>query len=115
MIKVKADDIITVKGFYRDMEKRFYFSSVVSYATKNGDCPIKAVDRCRQAMIDHPYNGHKLHWASPEATMLTSHKRTIQEPVATGVEFGDKVKFEGRIFFIERGYNDNIQLVELEN
>lgn len=63
--------------------------SVASYAMKNGECPIEAIDRARERK-------HDLHWINAQGSCITAHKRAKE--VWTLIENNSLVRFEGRIF-----------------
>jgi hypothetical protein len=119
IIKVKANDTIEVMGFYRHsasgLPKTFYFQSIVNCALEYGECPIKEYERCLKNQVQFPYDGHKTHWASPQTVMIASTPVHRPTPVATGVEFGDVVEFEGRQFKLVRACNDNLDLIPVES
>jgi hypothetical protein len=86
---------------------RFYqLGSVVSYAMKNGSCPVAALDRARA-------HGHELHFAFALSTILSDPPQAKHENV--GLAFGDTIKFEGRTFRLEPANNDNVKLVEVQS
>lgn len=77
-------------------------NSIVSYAMKNGDCPIAGLDRARQ-------QGDKLHWVS-ECSVILSAEPQAKE-VWTLIEDGDLVRFEGQFFKIKT-FGRNVVLVK---
>ena len=84
------------KGFY----KEFSPGSVVSYALDYNECPMEAVARATERK-------HPLHWINACGTALTSHKQAKRNLVA--VFYGMRVRFEGKLFTIERDHNDNLR------
>jgi hypothetical protein len=80
--------------------------SCVSYALESGMCPIAMLDRARKL-------GHSLHWFNPCSVMITAEKR--ERKTWVGLEFGQRVKFEGRVFRIEpmRGNRDHVTMIDV--
>ena len=108
LVNITVDDIL-VKP---DHLGKYQAGSIVSYALEYNECPIKAVEECKQKMIDQPYNGHKLHWISSlGATISDSSTKKIN---VVEVEYGMKVNFEGLIATIEKANNGNLQFKEIE-
>jgi hypothetical protein len=81
--------------------RHYSISSVVSYAMKNGDCPIESVERAQRL-------GHELHWLNGIGAMLTAHQRAKETYIA--IERGALIQFEGRIFEVIAQPNDNLGL-----
>jgi hypothetical protein len=82
----------------------YMLGSCASYALTYNECPIKAIDRARERK-------DKLHWAIPLATVISNPpppKRTV-----IGLDFGDRIYFEGRTFELKRAPNDNVSLIEV--
>jgi hypothetical protein len=107
VVNITADDIL-VKPNHRGT---YQPGSVASYALEYNECPMKAVEQCKQSMIDHPYNGHKLHWINALASCISSGPTKKIDVIE--VHYGMKVKFEGIVSTIEKANNDNLQLKEV--
>lgn len=82
----------------------YTLGSVVSYAMQYNNDPVQAVDRARA-------NGHRLHWANHDATVISSNPPP--KHTRYGLQWGDYIKFEGRIFQLQKAPNDNVSLVEV--
>lgn len=82
----------------------FRFGSVASYALEYGECPIKAYNWLVE-------NGHQTHWLNAEAVMITAKAR--EKETRAGLNFGDEVIFEGRLFRIDPAPNNNAKLTEI--
>jgi hypothetical protein len=80
---------------------KFGVDTVVSYAIKNGRCPIDAVEQATERK-------HELHFLFPTGTMITAHKREPETLVF--VELGMRVKLQGRFFTVRAANNDNLYL-----
>jgi hypothetical protein len=85
--------------------KEFKPGSVVSYALQNHDDPIAEVARAVERK-------HQLHWLNACGSAITSQKRP--QEVWTLVQIGMLVRFEGRLFTIQRAPNDNLNLVPFD-
>ena len=108
LVNITANDIL-VKP---DHLGKYQAGSIVSYALDYNKCPIKAVEECKQKMIDQPYNGHKLHWImSLGATVSNSPTKKIK---VIEVDYGMKVNFEGLVATIEKANNGNLQFEEIK-
>lgn len=108
LVNITVDDIL-VKP---DHLGKYQPGSIVSCALEYNECPIKAVEECKQKMIDQPHNGHKLHWImSLGGTISNSPTKKIN---VIEVEYGMKVIFEGLIATIEKANNGNLQFKEIE-
>lgn len=98
-VEITRADILGVKhprGFYR----QYTAGSVASYAIKNNECPMHAVEQAKA-------KGHALHWINANGSMLTSHERPRTEIIE--VTIGMVVRFEGLIATIESAPNDNLR------
>jgi hypothetical protein len=84
-----------------DPRRHYQLGSVASYAISNDSCPIEAVERARGF-------GHELHYAFALGSSIVSHDRERVEYY--GVEIGDKIRFEGRVFELVAQPNNNIGL-----
>lgn len=98
--EIVADDQLGLarSRYYQE----FSPGSVVSYAMKNGEDPIAAIE-------DAVARGHNLHWINACASSITSHARPKETLVE--VKIGMVVRFEGRLFTIEKAMNNNLDLV----
>ena len=106
-VNITADDELVMTnhlGSYRAC-------SIVSYALENNQCPIDAVARCRQNMVDHPHEGHKLHWINALSTALTDGQQKKRKVIE--VDFGMFVRFEGLLATIEKAPNNNIEFKQI--
>ncbi len=83
----------------------FTLGSVVSYALKNGQCPMRAVEQSKA-------HNHALHWASQNCVAITSHKEAKR--THCGLAMGDTIRFEGRIFTLNPAPNNNVELCEID-
>ena len=112
---VDAEKTVRVlMGTFRDGSPRFdqfSFGSIVSCAKKYSECPIAAIDRCRQQMIDHPHAGHKLHWVNSCAVVVSDTHGAHEHYV--GLHLNDVVTFEGVNFRLVSAPNSNIALVRV--
>lgn len=105
LVQITVDDILGLdsgKGFHR----KYKPGSVVSYALQYNECPIAAVERCRERMKSQPYNGHKLHWLNQCASVICDGGRERETLVL--VEVGMIVNFEGRKFELVAEPNNNL-------
>ena len=85
--------------------------SIVSDAIEHGECPIEAVETCQQKMIDHPHSGHSLHWIIALCTALHDGSTVKEDRIE--VHYGMKVRFEGKVFTIEKDSNNNLRFKEI--
>lgn len=97
----KSHDVVALKKprFY----KMFTFGSVASFALENGDDPLESYEESKA-------KGHALYWLNANCVAITAHdepKETYYE-----VNYGDEVLFEGKIFTVEKDFNDNLKLVD---
>jgi ribosome-associated protein YbcJ (S4-like RNA binding protein) len=101
VVKVKAGEEVVVG----ERLGTFTFGSVVSFAMKNGQCPInsfkQAVDR-----------GHQTHWLNANAAVIHDGPKTQRKVVQ--LQKDDTVEFEGRRFKLAPASNRNWDLVELK-
>lgn len=88
-----------------DHMRHFAIGSVVSYALRNGDCPIKAVERARERRDE-------THYIFGLGSCITSHKQPREMYVQVSVD--EIVQFEGRRFQIVNQPNRNLGLVEVQ-
>lgn len=72
--------------------------SVISYALKSNNCPLKAVERARS-------NGHDLYYIYANASVLSSSDSERVTKIL--IEEGDVVCFEGQLFTIKDTFNNN--------
>ena len=107
IVNITVDDILVKPSRIG----KYQAGSVVSYALEYNECPMKAVERCKQNMIDHPRSGHKLHWINALASAISSDPTEKVDVIE--VHYGMKVKFEGIVFTIEEANNNNLQLKEV--
>lgn len=82
----------------------FLFGSVASYSLQYHECPIKAFHTAAA-------HGHKLHWLTTLPVTLSNDRREKEQRI--GMNFGDRVIFEGRIFEIVTEPNGNAGLREI--
>ena len=104
----KDGDVIAIEFQSRNYGTLHHFytlGSIVNYAIKNCECPFESVERAKK-------NGHKLHWANQNSTMITSHAR--EKDVSFMQEHGDEIRFHGKTFKIVPTANDNIDLELVE-
>tara|TARA_R110002110_G_scaffold297443_2_gene511579 strand:+ start:1399 stop:1890 length:492 start_codon:yes stop_codon:yes gene_type:complete len=80
--------------------------SIVSCAIEDNECPIKAVEECKNKMHCYPCEGHKLHWISTQSVCLTDTKQKQKEVIL--VRIGMRVRFEGLFATIESAPNGNL-------
>jgi len=83
---------------------RYRVGTVVSYALRNGECPIDAIDRARA-------NGHELAYAYGVGACLSDSHRAAE--LAYEVRTGDLVRLEGRLYRVKAAPNNNLDLVEV--
>lgn len=96
-IKVGSGD----RTFYR----RYSPGSAASYALQYNECPIAAYQRAVEL-------GHKTHWLNQDSTVICDSKRGRE--VVIEIELGMKVCFEGRVFEIRSTFNNNLDLIAVE-
>jgi len=81
--------------------------TVVSYALKSGDDPIKAVQLAEA-------RGHQLAWLNQNASVLSSRGRGEPEHCII-IRPGDLIRMEGRTYRVKRGNNPgNLNLIRDE-
>jgi hypothetical protein len=100
----KENDVIAVafESINHGTLHHFYtLGSVVGYAIDNCNCPFESVEKAKE-------RGHKIHWATQNSTMVTSHDRPKE--ISFMQEHGDEIKFHGKTFEIVPTPNDNISL-----
>ena len=100
----KDGDVIAVafESINHGTLHHFYtLGSVVGYAIDNCNCPFESVEKAKE-------RGHKIHWATQNSTMVTSHDRPKE--ISFMQEHGDEIKFHGKTFKIVSTSNDNISL-----
>ena len=100
----KDGDVIAVafESINHGTLHHFYtLGSVVGYAIDNCNCPFESVEKAKE-------RGHKIHWATQNSTMVTSHDRPKE--ISFMQEHGDEIKFHGKTFEIVPTPNDNISL-----
>ena len=99
-INLKSGDLVQIGT---KAQSRFRMSSVVSYALKNGNCPIASHERAMKL-------GHPAYFITNSGTVLSS---TPQEKVKIIIlEDGEMIRFEGKIFTVHPDCNHNMKLVE---
>jgi len=76
--------------------------SAVAYAIENHDDPIRSY-------LGALERGYSTHWLNQNGVSLTLHQREREEYRL--IERGQKVKFEGRWFYVELAPNHNLKLV----
>lgn len=99
-VNISSEDRLGLRhprGFYRE----YRAGSVVSYALEYNECPIAAYNGAIE-------RGHATHWINACGASIVSHNRPKWNLVK--VEIGMLVKFEGRLFTIEKAPNDNLSL-----
>ena len=79
----------------------YQIGSVASYAIKNGDCPMEAIEHAKE-------NGHDMYYVFGLGASITAHKQKID--YGRPVEYGQRIIFEGHIFELEVARNQNIGL-----
>jgi len=94
-----AEDELQIKGKY----SHYQINSVVSSSLKDGRDPLECVERAKGF-------GHQLHFIFPLACCISSSQGPRE--VYIEVEYGMVIKFEGKLFVIEKAANDNLKLVE---
>lgn len=99
-----GDEIACLNVPYPDLHKQFQVGSVVGYALRNGDCPVKALDRARA-------NGHDLWFIFGLAVSITAHKQARKTYI--GVTIGQRVRFEGRYFEIVKTGREHLGFKEI--
>jgi len=87
------------------------FGSARSYARQYGEDEDAAEAETLANMIKFPYMGHTLYWVNKNAVSLTSHARPHETYI--GLNFGDVVSFEGKLFELAPASNQNVKLVEI--
>lgn len=83
--------------------RHYMISSVVSYALKNNDCPVEAIDlaRSRNEALQYVFAlGTTLAAGQPKGRYV-------------GVFIGEVYRFEGRYIRFEPAPNDNLKIVDL--
>lgn len=103
----KADETFAIAFESRRYGTLYHFfklGSVVSYAMRYNECPIKAIERARERK-------HELHFAFALATVISSSPKPKETVV--GLSWGDEIKFEGRTFKLVKAPNDNVRLQEV--
>lgn len=94
----KPNEQLCVDGSY------FTFGDVFSYALESGRCPLESLEQAQGF-------GHKIYWLNQNPIVVSAHG-TDKKESAFSVLVGDKVKYAGKIFKIEKAPNDNLALVE---
>ncbi len=82
----------------------FMIGSVVSYALRNGDDPVEALDRARA-------HGHELVYIFARGAVVSASRGPCEAHVR--VTLGMRVQFEGNIYTIEKAPNHNLRLQPL--
>lgn len=86
--------------------QKFSVGSVISYAFRNGNDPIALYKRA----VEH---GHPIHYIFGLGVCLTSGKQLKDRFIH--IELGQRVKFEGIYFTIEKAPNDNLKFVRCDD
>ena len=81
--------------------REFSIGSVISFALRNKEDPIKALDEARKL-------GHELHYVFGLGVSITSHQRPHE--TKKGFHFGDVIEFEGIKFELVPAPNSNVAL-----
>lgn len=81
----------------------FMIGSVVSYALRNGDDPVEAIDHARSL-------GHELVYIFANGAVISSGGSLGQHRAHVRVTLGMRVQFEGNIYTIEKAPNHNLRL-----
>lgn len=103
-----GDRIAILDGTYKDGEPRWRkvdVGSVVGFAIEMGNCPFKTYEKSKA-------RGHELYWLNTCCSVISTMK-TAQE-VLFGFEVGDVVRLEGKLFKIEKTFNQNFKLTFVE-
>ena len=111
--KFKHGDKIAIPFESRSHGTLYHFftlGTVAGYAIQNGEDPVEAIERCKQHMIERPYDGHKLYWANANAVVISNMKMEKEE--VPGFNFGDEIILQGKVFVLERAPNNNVKLKE---
>lgn len=87
---------------YGTMYHWFRFGSVISYALKHDEDPLNSY---RQTLE----RGQKTHWLNPCATILSDTPTAKESRVAC--DWAEEIIFEGRLFTIEKDFNNNAKLL----
>lgn len=79
----------------------FTIGSVASYAIRNDDCPIEAIERAKKL-------GHELVYIFGNGSCIHNGPRSTVKHVM--VEYGMLVYFQGHFYTIEKAPNSNLTL-----
>lgn len=82
----------------------FTLGSVFGYAVHNGDDVLKNYERAVE-------RGHKLWWANADAVVISNQKE--EKKTIFGQNYGDVIKFEGKLFRLDKAPNNNVALVQV--
>mgnify|MGYP000689959173 CR=1 FL=1 len=82
----------------------FIPGSVVSSCIEHRICPVRGIDRARE-------RGRDLHWINAEPVEVTAKIRPHE--YVEGLNFGDLVRFEGRVFRLDPAPNSNVALADV--
>lgn len=93
------------KLFDLDTKDTYAIGSVISYALRNGEDPIKNLERAKE-------RGHALHFVYGLAVSISNMQQARKTYI--GVKVGERIRFEGRVFEIGRTFNRNLKLTEVE-
>lgn len=104
-VGVSATELVAGEKLVLDGLRTYTIGSVVSYAMKNGDDPVAAIDRARK-------NGHELVFIYGNGAMIYSGARMEPTPHVM-VEVGMVVRFQGNLYTIEKAPNQNLRLQAL--
>lgn len=98
-VNITANDILALdsgRGFHRTYRP----GSAASYALQYNECPI-------QAYNEAVARNHATHWINARGSCITAEKRAAEDVVL--VRYGMRVRFEGRLFTIEKDHNNNLR------
>ena len=93
---------------YGTMYNKFHCGSIAGHAVKDVECPTRAIQECKQKMIDFPYMGHKLAWANATGSMITAEKRA--KVVVKAQAWGDEIELDGVRYTLHPASNHNVEL-----
>lgn len=83
----------------------FKLGSVIGSAIRNGDDPMKALERAKNF-------GHELHFAFALAVCIHNGPKVKEQKLA--LNWGDIIGFHGKRFRLDKAPNQNVRLVEVE-
>lgn len=103
--EITEEDILILKTS-KGHAGTFSAGSVASYAIRNNECPIKAINNAKE-------KGHPLVWINANGSVLTAHHREAETVIEVFV--GMLVRFQGVIATIESANNNNLQFFPIVN